>query len=115
MFFSNKGSNNTVIINGKRIEVQGNNVTVQGNNVYVDGKLVEEGLSGDVHIKFEGDLANLHTQGSATVNGNVNGDVDAGGSVQATNVNGDVDAGGSVQYLIVGGDVDAGGSITMRR
>lgn len=112
---NNRGSNNRIIVNGKVISVSGNNISVQGDTVYVDGQVVEEGLSGNVHIQFEGELASLRTDGSATVNGEVKRDVYAGGSVQAGNVGRDVDAGGSVQCLNVGGDVDAGGSVNMRR
>jgi hypothetical protein len=106
---------NTVIINGKSMSVVGNNISVINDKVYVDGKLVEEGLSGNVTISFEGDLASLKTSGSATIHGNVMGDVDAGGSVKCGNVSKSVDAGGSVTCLNVGGDVDAGGSVSMKR
>ena len=90
-------------------------ITVSNNSVYVDGKLVQKELSGVVKIEFEGDLASLTSEGSVSVNGNVKGDVDAGGSVACGNVEGDVDAGGSVNCGNVEGDVDAGGSISMRR
>lgn len=108
-------SNNQIVVNGKSISVQGNNISVINNKVYVDGKLVEEGLVGKVEISFVGDLANLETDGSATVKGNVHGDVDAGGSVDCGDVKGSVDAGGSIGCGTVGGDVDAGGSVSMRR
>jgi len=106
---------NIININGKSIKVTGSNISVIGDKVYVNGKLVEEGLSGNVEISFKGDLANLNVDGSATVDGNVLGYVDAGGSVRCENVNGSVDAGGSVYCGNVGGDVDAGGSISMKR
>lgn len=106
---------NQIIINGKSISVRGNNISVVNGKVFVDGKLVEEGLSGDVNISFTGELANLKTSGSATINGIVKGNVDAGGSVKCGDVFKNVDAGGSVQCGNVGGDVDAGGSIQMKR
>lgn len=106
---------NQIVINGKAISVQGNNISVINNRVYVDGKLIEEELSGTVEISFIGDLASLKTDSSATVNGSVQGDVDAGGSVSCGDVVGSVDAGGSVSCGTVGGDVDAGGSVSMRR
>ena len=62
-------ANNVININGKSISVQGNNISIMNGTVYVDGKLVEEGLSGDVRITFEGDLASLDTSASVTVNG----------------------------------------------
>lgn len=106
---------NIINVNGKSITVSGNNISVINDKVYVGGKLVEEGLSGNVTISFEGDLASLKVDGSATVNGNILGNVDAGGSVKCGNVGKSVDAGGSVNCLDIGGDVDAGGSIKMKR
>lgn len=105
---------NHITINGKSYETKGNTISVQGRNVYVDGALIEEGLSGDVHISFDGPLANLKTSGSATVNGNVFGNVTADGSVQCQNIKQSIHAGGSVHCLNVSGDVDAGGSIYSR-
>lgn len=102
---------NKIVINGKSIAVSGNNITVINDQVLVDGKVVEMGLSGVVELRFEGDLANLKCSGSATVNGDVKGDVDAGGSVKCSNVGNSVDAGGSVSCGNVGGDIDAGGSV----
>lgn len=102
---------NTIVINGKRIAVSGNNITVINDQVLVDGKVVETGLSGIVEVKFEGDLANLRCSGSATVNGEVKGNVEAGGSIKCSNVGKSVDAGGSVSCGNVGGDIDAGGSV----
>lgn len=105
---------NIININGKSLRVQGNNVSVINGSVYVDGKLVEEGLSGEVKISFEGDLAVLTTDGSAKVYGDVKGDVDAGNSVKCGNVEGSVDAGNSVNCGNVGGNVEAGNSIVKR-
>jgi autotransporter translocation and assembly factor TamB len=106
---------NRIVINGESISVSGNNISIINGQIYVDGKLVKEELSGNVSVSFEGDLASLKTDGSATINGNVLGDVDAGGSVKCGNIEKSVDAGGSVNCLNVGGDVDAGGSISMKR
>ncbi len=103
---------NKITINGKTYNVPGGNISVQNNIVYVDGKKIEEGLSGIVEVKFTGDLASLRTDGSATVKGEVKGDVDAGGSVDCGNVGGSVDAGGSVSCRDVKGDIDAGGSVS---
>lgn len=110
-----KNNNNNIIINGVRIQANGKNIRVQNNSVYVDGKLVEEGLTGTVEIRFEGDLASLKTDGSAKINGNVEGYVDTGGSCKCGDVGGYVDAGGSVTCGKVDGDVHAGGSIKMVR
>lgn len=133
MFNFSKKSKNNISINGVNYEVEGNNITMKNNKLYVDGVLVNtiEKLQGDVKIIFEGDLANLKTDGAATVNGNVKGYVDsggsanisgsvgsyvdAGGSVNCGSVNGKVDAGGSVTCGSVAGKVDAGGSIRMNK
>lgn len=84
---------NTIIINGRQISVTGRNISVINDKVIVDGVIVEEGLSGHVEISFVGDLATLKTNGSATIEGNVMGNVDAGGSVNCGDVKGSVDAG----------------------
>jgi len=104
---------NTIIINGKSICVSGNNVSVVNGTIIVDGKVIEEGLSGIVEVKFEGDLAKLDVKhGSATINGNVQGSVDAGGNVVCGNVGNSVDAGGNVTCRDVKHSVDAGGNVT---
>lgn len=102
---------NTIIVNGNRFEVKGNNISIKNNSVYVDGVLIKNGLSGDINVSFDGELANLTCSGSANVTGMVHGNVDAGGSVNCGAVDGNVDAGGSVVCGVVGGDVDAGGSV----
>lgn len=92
----------TISINGKTFT--GNNISVVDDKIFVDGKQVEGGLSGVVKIDVSGDLMNLNCT-TATIHGNVHGDVDAttlncgdvGGDVDATtvnckNINGNVDA-----------------------
>jgi len=84
---------NTIIINGKRIQTTGNNISVNGSSIYIDGKEIENGLTGIVEIKFEGDLASLKAH-NVKVKGEIMGDVDAhnlecdniGGNVKAHNV-----------------------------
>jgi hypothetical protein len=105
---------NRITINGVTIETDGSSIHVTSNgNVSVGGVVVMGGLSGTINVQFEGDLASLTCQGSATVNGSVQRDVDAGGSITVGgNVGGDVDAGGSITVAgNVSGDADAGGSI----
>ena len=102
---------NTIIINGTKIQTSGNNISVINNSVYVDGKVIQTELSGIVEIKFEGDLASLSCNGSASVNGNIKGDVDVGGSLDCNDIGGNIDVGGSVRCNKVSGDIDAGGSV----
>lgn len=105
-----------ITINGTTFEVSGQaNISVSGDQISIGGKIVSSGLSGIVTVKWEGPLAHLDVDGSAEISGDVQGSVEAGGSVKCNNVGGDVEAGGSVQCGNVGGDVDAGGSVQMRK
>lgn len=99
-----------ITINGVTIEVEGSNVSVRNGTIYVDGATVQSGLSGDVHIIWEGDLARLEADGSVTCR-NVHGDVTAGGSVQCKDISGKISAGGSVKASKCGGSINAGGSV----
>ena len=98
MFGFNKYSN-TVIINGERIITNGQSIVINNGSVIVDGRVIKDGLSGIVELKVEGDLMNLNTTGSATIHGNVHGNVDTNGSVTCHTINGDVDAMGSVKIM----------------
>lgn len=106
---------NTIIINGQKIQTNGKNISVINDTIYVDGVTIQSNLSGIVEVKFEGDLASLKCNGSASINGNVKGDVDVGGSLKCCDVSGNLDVGGSVQCGKVGGDIDAGGSVKCLR
>lgn len=106
---------NKIIINGKEFTVSGSNISVINGKVFVDGKLIEEGLTDNVTISFVGDLASLSTNGSATIHGNVNGNVDVGGSVTCGNISGSLNSGGSVACLEVGGNINAGGSVKVSK
>jgi hypothetical protein len=89
-FKSMKKALNKISIDNETFEVRGRNIVVRNGKVIVDGDVIKENLNGNVRITFEGDLANLDCT-SATINGNVRGDVDG----TSININGDV-----------GGDVD---------
>ena len=104
-----------IIINGTTYEVQGSNISINNGNIIVNGNTVISGLTGPVKVEWSGPLANLDAKGSVTVYGNVEGNVNCGGSFGGGNVKGHVDAGGSVSCGTVGGDVDAGGSISMKK
>ena len=99
-----------VTINGKTYH--GNNIVVRNGVVTIDGVAVDgEHKNGILEIKVGGDLCQLKSDLSVSVNGQVSGDVTAGGSVNCGNVVGDVSAGGSVHCGRVGGDLTAGGSV----
>ena len=106
---------NTIIINGTKIQTSGKSISVNDNSIYVDGNLIVDNLKGTVDIKFEGDLASLKCQGSATIYGNIKGNVDIGGSLNCKDIIGNVDAGGSIKCGNVSGDIDAGGSVSIKK
>lgn len=101
-----------ITINGKTY--YGNNIIMTNGKIIIDGKPIEDGLSGVVELKVEGDLVSLHSDCSVTVNGDVKGNVSAGTSVNCKNVDGNVQAGSSVNCGNVGGNVKAGNSVTCR-
>lgn len=105
---------NKITINGITIEVSGNNVSIINGELKVDGVSIKTGLSGNVNIKWEGELASLDTTASVQC-GDVKGNVDAGGSVTCGNVGGSVDCGGSCTADNITGNIDAGGSVHIKR
>jgi hypothetical protein len=102
----------TISINGRSFSVSGNNVSVINGKVIVDGKVIEEGLSGDVNIKWEGDLASLNCN-NCEVSGNVGGDVKCNNAKIQGNVGGDV-KGNDVKCGDVKGSVK-GNSVKYRK
>ena len=103
----------SITINGNVYE--GNDIVVKNNNVYINGKKQISNVKKELKIIVTGNLASLDCGGSATINGDVIGDVDCGSSCRCDNVGGNVDAGSSVVCGTVGGSVDAGSSIRMER
>lgn len=96
---------NKLIVNGIEHMVEGNNVSIVKRSIVVNGKIIVDNIVGDsVHVKWEGDLANLDCT-SCEITGNVNGRVDST-SVRCGNVGGNVDA-TSVRCGNIGGRVDA--------
>lgn len=72
----------------------------------------EEGCNGiKIPLKITGRVEQLEIRGSATIDGDVYGNVSAGGSVSCDNVDGNVSAGASIGCDNVGGNVSAGTSI----
>lgn len=117
---------NQIKINGKVIDVEGRNITLKNGKIMVNEKVCAEKLSGEVILRFEGDLANLKADGDvqcANVSGmldckgsvdceDVDGDIDCGGSVKANNIKGNIDCAGSVKANKIEGQIDAGGSVS---
>jgi hypothetical protein len=104
----------TLKINGTTITVEGNgSVSFINNRLVVGGKTIEIGSSPEIII--EGNCGEIRCDCSVTVNGNVNGNIDCGGSCKCGDVSGSIDAGGSVTSGKVGGGIDAGGSVHCQR
>ena len=62
---------NTIVVNGKRMQVEGNSISINGNKIFVDGKELNcEELKNEVTIKWEGDLASLECH-NAKIKGNI--------------------------------------------
>ena len=102
---------NILTINGERFKVEGTRVSVSDVKnstvtISVNGKTIKTGLSGTVNIRWEGDLATLSCN-TATVNGNVNGPLDANTVNVKGSVRGNIDANTVSVGGDVSGDVDA--------
>lgn len=102
----------TFTINGNRIEVpDGCPVTISNGSITVGKKSVASVLSGVVEVRWEGPAADVYCDANLTVNGNVEGRVDAGNNVACGNVGGSVEAGNNVACGRVGGSARAGNNL----
>lgn len=113
--FGFKRNKNTVSINGKTINVSGNNIRIANNHVYVDGKIVDNLDGPNVTIVIEGTVEHVETEydvsvhgncgnitcDTLTVNGNVNGDIDA----NCINVSGDIYGNVDAVSMNIDGDI----------
>lgn len=77
-----------------------------------DASTEEYNAKTQFEFTWNGDLNDLISDFAVIVNGNVYGDVDAGGNVTCGDVECDVDAGGAVSCGDVSGDVEAGANVT---
>lgn len=104
----------TVTVNGCTITVpDGASLSIIDNTIFVNGKEWDGGkLSGIVRVELSGDIKSVKTDASLTVNGDVNGSANSGGSMQCGNITGNANSGGSMQCGHVSGNVCAGGSIS---
>ena len=67
---------NRIIVNEESIDVQGNNIVItKDGKVIIGDNVVKTGLTGELKVRFEGDVANIGYT-NLIVEGNVMGDVD---------------------------------------
>lgn len=105
---------NIIRFNGNEITFEdGASVSINNGTIRINGSVAGKYDSSTPKIEVYGNVGKLDCTGSATINGDVNGYVDAGGSVTCGNVGSYIDAGGSVRCGVVGGSIDAGGSVTV--
>jgi hypothetical protein len=104
-----------VVVNGKTFEIpNGVSVSIVNNKVYINNELwTDIEATGPVKLIVDGDIGTIMTEGSAEINGTVNGHVDVGGSLKVYNggIQGNVHVGGSVKCEKITGGVVAGGSV----
>ena len=112
-FFGAKNKN-AVSVNGKTYTVTGKNITMIDDKIYVDGKEITSTESQIINIIIEGNVNQVQCNGYVEVHGDVNGNIDCGGSVTCGDITGNIDCGGSVSCGEVKGDIDAGGSVICR-
>ena len=86
-------------------------VLFRGHN-YIGSGNVDGHQKKRIEFFYEGPAINICSDFSVTCEGDVQGDVKAGGRVDCGSVGKDVTAGGSVNCDSVEGDVKAGGSVT---
>jgi hypothetical protein len=104
-----------ITVNGKTMLAQdGCNIRIGNGNVFSNGSIIISDI-GNNDVTIEGNCGKLDCCGSASINGNVNGDVDCGGSCNCKDVSGNVDAGGSVTAHNISGNIDAGGSVRINK
>ena len=99
-----------ISINGTIYKSNSNNITITNGKVIVDGKPIDS-LSNSLEIRFIGDVGNIKSDASVYTKGNVMGNIQAGGSVNAHDVGSYVNAGGSIHANNIQGHARAGGTI----
>ena len=103
-----RGTMNTITINGQTITTSGS-IVIRNGKVILDGKETSDTNANQIVIN--GNVGSIDTDLSVNVSGKVEGNINAGGSVNCDDVGGSVKAGGSVNCDDVGGSVMAGGSV----
>lgn len=90
------------------------NVSINNGRITINGRN-QDGIKDRTNVSIKGDINNLTVDGDAEINGNVKGDVDAGGNVSCHDVNGNIDAGGNVIAKNAKHNIDAGGNVIVQK
>lgn len=105
----------TITINGKTVfdgEASGGVSIINGKLFIDDTEVSTDQQLNSVKVEIHGNTGPVSVkQGSVTVNGDVYGYVDSGGSASCNDIAGNVDCGGSVNARDVQGSIDCGGSV----
>ncbi len=94
------------------IELAGTVYEGEAIEIRIDGMSIEGKLPDPLTLVITGDPAKITTDLAVSIQGNVYGDIEAGGHVSCADVDGDVEAAGSVTCGDVTGDVEAGNSVS---
>lgn len=103
------GRNSKVVINGKTYT--GNSIIVNNNEIIIDG-VRQNGIDDRrIKVKILCNVDKIISDESIYINGNVEGNVEAGTSVNCDDIKGNVEAGTSINCNDIYGDASAGTSI----
>jgi cytoskeletal protein CcmA (bactofilin family) len=103
--------NGVLYVNGKKWEEQGNKTDASGiMKIVITGDLLS--LTCDRAVELTGGVGgDVHAVGNVVVHCDVNGNVDANGTVECKNVGGNVHSNGAVRCGDVTGNVDSNGRV----
>lgn len=94
VMFRNNKSFSSVTINGQTITCSGSNITISNGKVIVDGNVIQSDIGNNAKVIVNGDVNKIECSGSVEVHGN-SGSIDCGGSCTVDGeVKGNIDAGG---------------------
>ena len=111
-FIKRENNMSIIAVNGVEFEVpDGSNVMIKDGSVIVGQRTVASEIEENTRIQWDGPIGNVICHRSMEIYGDVQGHVEAGGSVTCKNVYDYVDAGGSICCGDISGDADAGKSI----